>query len=57
MAQDLPAAWDGFYGHEYVSPFYLPPNQFERYLVRYDEPMVHSIHRCDGCVRILPTAN
>jgi hypothetical protein len=48
----LPGRLWRIYGPEYASPPYLPPQRFHEYVVRYDQPMIESIHRHGGYARI-----
>ncbi len=52
IARALPGRLWRIYGPEYASAPYLPPNLFDEYVVRYDKPMVESIHRYGGFARI-----
>jgi hypothetical protein len=52
IARALPGRLWRIYGPEYATPPYLPPRLFAEYVVRYDKPMVESIHRHGGFARI-----
>jgi hypothetical protein len=52
VARALPGRLWRIYGPEYASTPYLPPRLFEEYVLRYDKPMVESIHRYGGFARI-----
>ncbi|MBN2446889.1 MAG: hypothetical protein JXO22_09195 [Phycisphaerae bacterium] len=52
VAQALPGRLWRVFGPEYASPPYLPPRLFAEYVVRYDRPMVESIHRHGGFCRL-----
>ncbi|MCF7854978.1 MAG: hypothetical protein K9N51_09285 [Candidatus Pacebacteria bacterium] len=52
VAAALPGRLWRIYGPEYASPPYLPPELFREYVCRYVTPMIESIHRHGGYVRI-----
>jgi hypothetical protein len=52
VAEALPGRLWRIYGPEYASPPYLPPHLFREYVCRYVKPMIDSIHRHKGYVRI-----
>jgi uroporphyrinogen-III decarboxylase len=52
IAKALPGRLWRIYGPEYASPPYQSPAAFRDFVVRYDQPMVDSIQRYGGFVRI-----
>ena len=52
VAKALPGRLWRIFGPEYASSPYLPPALFREYVVRYDSPMIRSIHKYNGFARI-----
>ncbi len=52
IAAALPGRLWRIYGPEFASPPYLPPRLFREYVVRYDTPMIDSIHQYGGFARL-----
>lgn len=52
VSSALPGRLWRIYGPEYASPPYLPPYLFREYVSNYIAPMIQSIHRNGGYVRI-----
>ncbi len=52
VAKTLPGRLWRIYGPEYASPPYLPPSLFREYVSNYVGPMIKSIQRYGGFVRI-----
>lgn len=52
ISEALPGRLWRIVGPEYASPPYLPPELFERYVTKYDAPIVERIHRHGGFARI-----
>ncbi|MDP2895903.1 MAG: uroporphyrinogen decarboxylase family protein [bacterium] len=52
VSRGLPGRLWRIYGPEYASPPYLSPQLFREYVVKYDQPMIDSIHRHGGYARM-----
>ncbi len=52
VARDFPGRLWRIYGPEYASEPFLPPSLFERFVVPFVRPMVDSIHKYGGFVRV-----
>ena len=52
ICEALPGRLWRIFGPEYASPPYLPPRLFKEYVTRYVKPMVDTIHKTGGYVRL-----
>ena len=52
VARDFPGHLWRIYGPEYVTPPFFPVDFFEEFVVKYDQPIVDSIHQYGGFARI-----